>query len=115
MTSRAGTTHYYVPHGTRWPIFGSIGLFTLMLGAALWLNDFKAGPWFALVAQAVPSIAPGTAARYFRKTECFCFTQQAFEPHESRELKVAFMVAPDLPADIDTLTLSYTFFTAPQS
>ena len=68
----------------------------------------------ALVAQAVPSIAPGTAARHFRKTECFCFTQQAFEPHESRELKVAFMVAPDLPADIDTVSLSYTFFTAPQ-
>jgi len=68
----------------------------------------------ALVAQAVPSIAPGIAARHFRKTECFCFTQQAFEPHESRELKVAFMVAPDLPADLDTLTLSYTFFTAPQ-
>jgi cytochrome c oxidase assembly protein subunit 11 len=68
----------------------------------------------ALVAQAVPSIAPGTAARYFRKTECFCFTQQAFDPHESRELKVAFMVAPDLPADVDTLALSYTFFTAPQ-
>ncbi len=68
----------------------------------------------ALVAQAVPSIAPGTAARHFRKTECFCFTQQAFAPHESRELKVAFMVAPDLPADVDALTLSYTFFTAPQ-
>jgi cytochrome c oxidase subunit 3 len=49
VTSRAETTHYHVPHGTRWPIFGSIGLFTLMLGAALWLNDFKAGPWFALV------------------------------------------------------------------
>ena len=68
----------------------------------------------ALVAQAVPSIAPGTAARHFRKTECFCFTQQAFEPHESRELKVAFMVAPDLPADVDSLALSYTFYTAPQ-
>src|SRR4029077_7296879 len=64
----------------------------------------------ALVAQAVPSIAPGLAARHFRKTECFCFTQQAFEPHESRELKVAFMVASDLPEQIDTLTLSYTFF-----
>ena len=34
-------SHYYVPHGTRWPIFGSIGLFTLMTGAALWLNDFE--------------------------------------------------------------------------
>jgi cytochrome c oxidase subunit 3 len=39
---------YYVPHGTRWPIVGSIGLFTLMLGAALWLNEIGAGPWVAL-------------------------------------------------------------------
>ncbi|HUL81521.1 MAG TPA: cytochrome c oxidase subunit 3 [Gammaproteobacteria bacterium] len=55
MTSPATTAHapahghYYVPQGTRWPIFGSIGLFALMLGTGLWLNDFKAGPWFALV------------------------------------------------------------------
>jgi cytochrome c oxidase subunit 3 len=47
--SQATPAHYYVPHGTRWPIFGSIGLFTLMLGAALWLNDFRPGPWLALV------------------------------------------------------------------
>ena len=64
-----------------------------------------------LVAQAVPSVAPGPAARYFRKTECFCFSTQQFAPHESRELKVAFMVAPELPAYVDTLTLSYTFYT----
>jgi cytochrome c oxidase subunit 3 len=36
---------YYVPHGTRWPIIGSIGLFTLMIGAALWLNQIALGPW----------------------------------------------------------------------
>jgi cytochrome c oxidase subunit 3 len=47
--SQATTAHYYVPHGTRWPIFGSIGLFTLMSGTALWLNDFAIGPWLALV------------------------------------------------------------------
>ena len=49
MTSTGATTHYYVPHAARWPIFGSIGLFPLLLGTALWLDDFKAGPWFALV------------------------------------------------------------------
>jgi cytochrome c oxidase subunit 3 len=47
--SQATTARYYVPHGTRWPIFGSIGLFTLMLGTALWLNDFGVGRWLALV------------------------------------------------------------------
>jgi cytochrome c oxidase subunit 3 len=40
---------YYVPHGTRWPIFGSIGLFGLMLGGALWFNDSSIGPWISLV------------------------------------------------------------------
>ncbi|HVY64933.1 MAG TPA: cytochrome c oxidase assembly protein [Gammaproteobacteria bacterium] len=69
----------------------------------------------AVVGQAVPSIAPGEAARYFHKTECFCFTSQHFEPHEERELKVAFLVAPELPADVDTLTLSYTYFSAPDN
>jgi cytochrome c oxidase assembly protein subunit 11 len=68
----------------------------------------------ATVAQAVPSIAPGLAAQHFHKTECFCFTQQAFAPHETRELTVAFQVAPELPAHIDTLSLSYTFYTVPQ-
>jgi cytochrome c oxidase subunit 3 len=38
---------YYVPHGTRWPIFGSVGLFTLMAGGALWLNQVGAGSWIA--------------------------------------------------------------------
>jgi cytochrome c oxidase assembly protein subunit 11 len=67
-----------------------------------------------LVGQAVPSISPGTAARYFHKTECFCFSRQEFAPHEERELKVAFMVAPELPSDVDTLSLSYTYFAVPE-
>jgi cytochrome c oxidase assembly protein subunit 11 len=63
-------------------------------------------------AQAVPSVAPGAAARYFEKAECFCFTSQEFQPHEELELKLAFMIAADLPAHIDTLSLSYTYFSA---
>jgi cytochrome c oxidase assembly protein subunit 11 len=65
------------------------------------------------VGQAVPSIAPGTAASYFHKTECFCFTSQEFAPNEERDLKVVFEVAPELPADVDTLSLSYTYFGIP--
>jgi cytochrome c oxidase assembly protein subunit 11 len=105
-----------LPRGARWEFGPDETHLDVHLGE-LYVTHFHATNLTggALVAQAVPSIAPGAAARHFRKTECFCFTQQAFEPHESRELKVAFMVAPDLPADIDTLTLSYTFFTAPQS
>jgi cytochrome c oxidase assembly protein subunit 11 len=66
----------------------------------------------SLVAQAVPSVAPGPAARYFNKAECFCFTSQAFAPHEELDLKLKFMVATELPAHVDTLSLSYTYFTA---
>jgi cytochrome c oxidase assembly protein subunit 11 len=65
-----------------------------------------------LTAQAVPSVAPGAAARYFNKAECFCFTSQHFEPHQELDLKLQFMVATELPAHVDTLSLSYTYFTA---
>jgi cytochrome c oxidase assembly protein subunit 11 len=64
----------------------------------------------AMVGQAVPSVAPGTAAEYLKKIECFCFTEQAFGPGEGRNLGVTFMVDPKLPKHIDTLTLSYALF-----
>ena len=63
-----------------------------------------------MVGQAVPSVAPGKAASYFNKTECFCFTEQIFEANESRDMPVVFIIDPDLPEDVDTVTLSYTFF-----
>ena len=63
-----------------------------------------------MTAQAVPSIAPAQAAKYFKKLECFCFTTQDFSAHENRDLPVRFIVDSDLPAYIDTITLSYTFF-----
>ena len=64
----------------------------------------------AIVGNAVPSIAPNQASLYFTKTECFCFTEQTLGPGESRRMPVKFIVDPKMPADIDTLTLSYTFF-----
>ena len=63
-----------------------------------------------LVGQAVPSVAPGVAAKHFRKTECFCFTKQEFAAEEARTMPVRFIVDPNLPNHIDRLTLSYTFF-----
>lgn len=64
------------------------------------------------VAQAVPSVAPITATQYLRKTECFCFTQQNFAAGEGREMPVRFVLDPALPAHVDTVTVSYTFFDA---
>jgi cytochrome c oxidase assembly protein subunit 11 len=62
------------------------------------------------VAQAVPSVAPSTAAEYFTKIECFCFTSQEFVADEERAMPLQFIVNPDLPDFIDTITLQYTFF-----
>ena len=63
-----------------------------------------------LTGQAVPSVAPGQAAKHFKKITCFCFTNQKFAPAEARDMEVVFMVAPELPEHIDTVTLSYTFY-----
>lgn len=63
-----------------------------------------------MVGQAIPSYAPKVAAQYFRKLECFCFARQTLGPHESRRMPVVFVVDPNLPVDVHTITLSYTFF-----
>jgi cytochrome c oxidase assembly protein subunit 11 len=60
--------------------------------------------------QAVPSYGPPHAAEYFRKIECFCFTQQTLAPGETRRMPVTFVVDPRLPRDVSSIALSYTFF-----
>lgn len=64
----------------------------------------------SMVGQAIPSVSPGLAALHFKKTECFCFTEQKFEAGEEREMPLVFMVDKDLPEEISTVTLAYTFF-----
>jgi len=63
-----------------------------------------------IIGQAVPSVSPNEAARFFSKTECFCFTQQTLTAGESKRMPVRFVVNPKLPRSIQTLTLGYTFF-----
>ena len=67
------------------------------------------------VAQAVPSISPSGTAKYFHKTECFCFSPQKFAGGEARDLPVRFIVDPQLPRNVDRLTLAYTIYDATQS
>ncbi|GAB2499385.1 cytochrome c oxidase assembly protein [Pseudoxanthomonas sangjuensis] len=64
----------------------------------------------AIVGSAAPSVAPARASGYFTKTECFCFTAQTLQPGESRDMPVRFFVDANLPDDVKTITLSYTFF-----
>ena len=61
-------------------------------------------------AQAIPSYAPKQATEFFKKIECFCFKQQTLTANESREMPVVFVIDPELPKDVKTITLSYTFF-----
>jgi len=63
-----------------------------------------------LTGQAIPSYGPPNAAQYFRKLECFCFSKQTLQPGERRQMPVVFVIDASLPADIATITLSYTFF-----
>jgi cytochrome c oxidase assembly protein subunit 11 len=60
--------------------------------------------------QAIPSYGPQLAAQYFKKMECFCFTQQTLAPGETRDMPIVFVIDSNLPRDVNTITLSYTFF-----
>lgn len=61
-------------------------------------------------AQAIPSYAPAQAGAYFNKLECFCFQQYTLAPGEKKQWPVAFVIDPKLSKDVNTITLSYTFF-----
>lgn len=63
-----------------------------------------------MMAQAIPSVSPFQGANYFHKTECFCFKQQTLAAGETEDMALRFMIDPELPETIDTLTLSYTLF-----
>ena len=67
-----------------------------------------------MIGQAVPSVAPGKASRYFNKTECFCFNQQPLAAGETKDMPLRFIVDPNLPGDVNTLTLAYTVFDVTQ-
>jgi cytochrome c oxidase assembly protein subunit 11 len=49
-----------------------------------------------ITGQAVPSVAPGTAAAHFKKIECFCFSQQQLEAGEQKLMPIRFVVSADL-------------------
>ncbi len=68
-----------------------------------------------LTGRAVFNVSPDTAGQYFRKIECFCFTEQTLAPHETAQMPVTYYVDPSILKDaqdrkIDEITLSYTFY-----
>jgi len=68
-----------------------------------------------LVGQATYNVTPAKAGIYFNKIDCFCFEQQFLNPGERVDMPVSFFVDPEFAADpdmadVNTITLSYTFF-----
>jgi cytochrome c oxidase assembly protein subunit 11 len=71
----------------------------------------------AIIGHAAYNVAPETAARYFSKIQCFCFTEQRLEAGQSVDMPVSFFVAPGILKDhrndnLTEITLSYTFYPA---
>lgn len=63
-----------------------------------------------IIAQAIPSVSPGTAALYVNKTECFCFQHQPLKSGEEAIMPMKFYIDPQLPKDISFFTLQYTLY-----
>ncbi len=68
--------------------------------------------------QASYNVSPDSAGGYFTKIECFCFTEQVLQPHETVQMPVTFYVDPGIVDDRDgkyvhEITLSYTFHEIP--
>ena len=102
----AGMPWRFAPERTTQKV--QIGARTLAFFDAANLSDH------AITGAASYNIEPESAARYFTKIQCFCFTRQTLKAHEQVRMPVTFFVDPKILADPDArdvtqITLSYTF------
>ncbi|MEQ1789842.1 MAG: cytochrome c oxidase assembly protein [Rickettsiales bacterium] len=61
------------------------------------------------------NVTPEKVAKYFNKVQCFCFENQEIKPGERMEFPVSFFVDAEFVNDkfmddVESITLSYTFY-----
>lgn len=111
--SRSVLVQFVATTSTHLPFnfYPDVGSMQVHLGELYATSFFAANRSSGTVeAQAVASYAPGQAAKYVHKTECFCFTHEIFAPHQTRQMPVKFYLDPSLPRDVNVVTISYTYF-----
>lgn len=112
-TSRTVMVEFIATHPSnlRWDFYPLIKKVRLHPGEMKQLAFFAENQMGKTVTvQAIPSVTPGLAAKYLKKTECFCFNQQTLASGESMEMPLLFHLDTALPKNINTITLAYTLY-----
>lgn len=97
--------------GMPWEFAPEVAQIALHPGEIIKVNFVVENPTAeAMIGRAVPSVSPGEAAKYFKKMECFCFSEQPLAAHERKLMPVQFYVDAELPQKFRTITLSYRLY-----
>ena len=68
-----------------------------------------------IIGTSVYNVTPHKAAIYFNKIQCFCFEEQLLKSKQRMVMPVSFFIDANIEddpnlQDVDTITLSYTFY-----